>query len=532
VVPPAIGADGRFVAVAQPDRDGARVSLIDVAGGMTVAGFATEAPTGWALAPGGAWLALVDGSRRGRVLDARTGTTIVEFFHDSALTRVLANGTEGIVAVDEQDRIVAWDVDTGGDALGPEDSRELGTTAAPASLALAASGQTLAYLDSDGFIAVLDPATGLHRASLGHGEALNLRAALSPDGTRLLSLSDSLLRSWDVGGIVAEGPDFGSVSAVALDARTGLGMLGHRGGQVGVLPGLPAAATTGRASQAVLTHRGSVTRLALAGNGEVAASGDSDGVVRVWNLRTGTRFSYVLRHPAGPVEALAFSPDARWLVSAAGGVARVFELATGDQQREIETEGRPQALAVSPDSALVAVGDSAGNIYLVSPGSGIGVQTIRGRGAITALAFGATRDELVSGSAEGDLVFWDTATAMAIGAARRFPGPIRWIDAGGSGRWVSLQSGVWLHRLDRGVDPPAVIASRLLPEQLRPGAALGLVDETLVRGLAIRGGGRLALADLALGPADASAALPEGDFGRILGLALDTTTGAVQERFP
>ena len=105
-------------------------------------------------------------------------------------------------------------------------------------------------------------------------------------------------------------------------------------------------------------------------------------------------------------------------MSAAGNTARIFELASGAVAREIDTEGRPLAIAVSPDGMLVAVGDSAGNIYFATPASGIGMQTIRGRAPITALAFGGSRDELVSGSSDGDLVFWNTATATAVDAAR------------------------------------------------------------------------------------------------------------------
>jgi WD40 repeat protein len=530
--PPELSADERFLAIAESAGESARVTLLAVDDGSTIGSFETESWSDWSLAPEARTLALVDGSRRGRVLDPRTGTTIAEFFHERALTRVLAGGADRVVAVDDSGGVVAWTLPAAGGALGPQDSRILGTTVSPRSVAVAVSGQALAYLDPEGFITVLDPGTGLHQQSLGHGEAANLRAMLSPEGDRLVSWSGALLRYWDLGAAAPGGPDFGSVSAVALDARGEIGMLGLRGGQVGLLPGLPAAAATGRASEAILAHRGSVTRLALTANGELAASGSSDGVVRVWNTGTGTRSPVVLRHPVGPIEALAFSPDNRWLVSAAGNSVRVFELASGELEREIETEGLPLAIAVAADSRLVAVGDSAGSIYLAPPDSRIGVQTIRGRAAITALAFGGTSERLASGSDDGDLVLWDTVTASAIEPARRYPGPIRWIEIADDAGSVWLQSGVWLHRLDRSVDPPVVVASRLLPELLRVSPAFGRVDGTRVRGLASRGGGRLALADLTLGPTGSAALLPDRDFSRVLGLRLDPATGAVEKSFP
>ena len=531
LAPPAISADGRYLAVAESTRDGARVSLIDIAAAARIGRFETGTLTAFALAPDAAWLAVVDGSRRGRVLDARTGDVLSQFFHEHALTSVVAGASNRVIAVDEQRAIVSWPLGDGRGALGPQDAELLGETSLPASIAVAESGAALAYLDADGFIAVLDPASGLHHQSLAHGDLAGLRVALSPAGDRLVSFSDSLLRYWDLGATPAAGPDFGSVSAVALDASGKLGVLGLRGGQVGLLPGLPAAASSGRPNEAILGHRGSVTRLALAQSGELAASGSSDGVVRVWNTRTGRRSPGVLRHPAGPIEALAFSPDERWLVSADSNSVRVFELESGDLVREIAIEGQPLAIAVSAASDLIAIGDSAGNIYLAVPDSGAGVEIIRGRSAITALAFGATRERLTSGSDDGDLVLWDTETAAAIDPARRFPGPIRWIELAEDAT-VWLQSGVWLHRLDRSVDPHVIVASRLLPEPLRPEPALALLDGGRVRALANRGGGRLALADLELGPTSAGGALPDRDLGRVLALTLDTATGVVRWRYP
>jgi hypothetical protein len=239
-----------------------------------------------------------------------------------------------------------------------------------------------------------------------------------------------------------------------------------------------------------------------------------------------------MRHPAGPIEALAFSADLRWLVSADGGTARVFARASGELVREIELEGRPLAIAVSADSQLVAIGDSAGNIYLAAPDRPGTVQTIRGRAAVTALAFGSSGGLLASGSSDGDLAFWDAHSLSAVSAAQRFTGAIRWIELAGDAGTVWLQSGTWLHRVDRSVAPPAIDSSRLLPELLRPAPALALVDGGLVRGLASRGGGRLALADVPLGPSPARDLLPDRDFGQVLQLVLDSATGAVQKQYP
>jgi hypothetical protein len=281
-----------------------------------------------------------------------------------------------------------------------------------------------------------------------------------------------------------------------------------------------------------------VTSLAVSATGERAASGSSDGVVRVWNTRTGSRDLSLLRHPAGPISALAFSPDDRWLVSAGPRLVRVFELASGNTISEVEVEGRPGAVAIADDSRIVAVGDSAGNIFLATPDASAGVLTIRVSSPITALDFAGEPALLASGSRNGDLVLWDPFSVSTV-ASLRFPAPIRWLELADDGASIRVQSGSWLHDVARGAGMPEVRRSRLLPESLRRGAALvGMADGSL-RALANAGGGRLEfrtlgeVADPAFGeaadPAAGAVAIPDRDWQTVLGMRLDTATGAIVE---
>jgi hypothetical protein len=58
------------------------------------------------------------------------------------------------------------------------------------------------------------------------------------------------------------------------------------------------------------------------------------------------------------------------------------------------------------------------------------------------------------------------------------------------------------------------------------------VGEDVVRGLANAGGGRLAIADIAMAPRPAAAPVPERDWGAVLGLELDATTGELRRPVP
>jgi WD40 repeat protein len=286
-----------------------------------------------------------------------------------------------------------------------------------------------------------------------------------------------------------------------------------------------------------------VTSLALNDPGSLAASGGSDGVVRVWDTRAGERIPFVLRHPAGPISALAFSHDDRWLVSAGPSSVRVFALADGALVNEIHVDGRPLTVTIDPGNRLMAVGDSSGNIFLAAPDGSAGQFTFRGGSPITALRFAHEPGLLASGSAAGDLVFWDTLTVAASSASRHFAGPIRWIAFAPDSSGLHLQSGSWLHSLDRTDDSTRVVASVLLPERLRVAPALVLSrDGVSVSALARAGGRSLAFGIVPLGAAaqvlditsdpTAGAVLPQRDWRGVLGIELDTASGEIRRIAP
>jgi hypothetical protein len=324
-------------------------------------------------------------------------------------------------------------------------------------------------------------------------------------------------------------------------------VLGFRGGEVAFLPGLDASVLTRGTIAAETGHRGVVTSLAFNSSGELAASGGSEGVVRVWNTRSGAREPALLRHPAGPVAGLVFSADDRWLVSAGPTSVRVFALPVGgpasasaEPATEIRLGAKPQAVALAANNRILAVGDSAGDIVLAAPDGSTGEITVRGGSPVTALAFGPGSGVLASGSAAGDLVLWDTLTVAAIGSALAFNAPIGWIAFSPDGSTLYLRSGGWLHVVERGQDGARVIASSLLPAGLRDAPALSLVrDGRAIRALAHAGGGYLnyqeipTVAEVAAVPAAAAgvarSSLADRDWRRILGLELDPVTDSIRK---
>jgi WD40 repeat protein len=544
--PPAVSPDGRFFAVAESVSGRTRVTLTSVADGLQVSRFTSDPWAAWALAADARYLAVVDGSRRGRLLDPLTGESLADFYHERGLDRVIA-ASDRVVAVDALGQIVSWPFADGDGrrTLTPVDSIQIGTTLAADRIRLAADGTTIGYVDASGLVALSNVESGYRLAVYDHGPGSGIGLRLSPGSDRLVSAAGTDIRSWHVSPGGPRGPGFGDVSAVAMDGSGALAVLGYRSGKVQLLRGLPGS-IEGAAAPTVdyIGHRGVVTSLAVNDTGNLVASGASDGLVRVWNAATGMPRPYLLRHPAGPIDALAFSPDNRWLVSTAAGTARVFDLATGERVNDIEVDGEALAVDFAPDSRVVAVGDSAGNIVLVAPDGSQGVLTIRGRSPITALRYSNSASVLASGTRDGNLVVWDTLEVRAIDGAYSFAAPIRWIDFRENFEDLFVQSGAWLYQLDRSATEPGVVASTLLPNRFRNDPALSRTGRASIRALAHAGGGRLAIEDIEMLPAAAfvrepvvdrrqrSELLDRRDWSQVLGLKIDPVTGLVRPSGP
>ncbi len=106
------------------------------------------------------------------------------------------------------------------------------------------------------------------------------------------------------------------------------------------------------------------------------ASGSVDNTVIVWDARDGTRIEQPLVGHQSTVDAVAFSPDGKWLAS----------------------------------------GDDNGLIMLWSVGHwGAGVRLVATSHVISALAFSPDSRRLASGNGDGTIVLWDVVDARTVG---------------------------------------------------------------------------------------------------------------------
>jgi WD40 repeat protein/subtilisin-like proprotein convertase family protein len=537
LLPPALSVSGDYVAIAEHvEPDSALFSLVRTKDGKLVASI--EGQPGvrrWLLGPGGRFLALLGPSRLIRVIDPRTGEVLLEAAQQRDVQRLMAARHGSLlVSVDVAGDIEAWPIATGGEHT-PRRGRRVGITVDADSVSVSADASTVAFEAVRGYVVARD-LRGRHapiRLRVDRSFRGPVQTRLSPNGGSLLTVTGGLLQLWRLGDA---GPPLGAgldLSSLALDPAGNVAALGFRSGYVSVVP-VSDLKDVGDTQSRVdyIGHQGAVSSLDVSVDLGMVVSGGVDGVVRVWDLATGAPTPHFMRHPAGPVHDVELSGDGRWIASAAEYSARIWRVSDGGVAGEVSVNGAALAVAFSPDSTLVAVGDSAGNVFFARPGGSELPLSLRAQAAVQAIAFSPRGDLLVTGDMAGNVQLWNVQTGEPIGDAQVFRHAVRWVGFSGDGAHVVVQTSHWLHRLKLGADGAAVLDSRLLEAGLEPGASIAAPGADRLRLIGGRRLGQPALYRLDLA-APTDPALPEDspllqrDWSMALGLTLDAQARVV-----
>lgn len=536
-LPPAVSADELFVVIAEGDPAAPVFSLLETDTGQRLARFpGWPGTTGWALARGASYLAVLDGSRRGRLLDPRSGDLLTEFIHQRELVRVVPMAREHqLVTVDVDGAVLAWRAVPPEFDVSTTESLYLGATADPSSLTIAVAAPMLAF-DTAEHLVALRSISGRERATFlgasGAGGAARLR--LESQAHSLVTAVGPLIRLWRTEPETGGGPSVTDLSAIGVDPSGEFVALGFHGGHARVKQVTELGADQ-KVSQSVdyIGHRGMITSLAVSAAHNVFASGGEDGVVRLWSVQSVAPNEFFLRHTTGPVHALSFSNDAQLLISAADYSARVWQTQTGELVGEIPVNGTALAVAFSPRSDLVAVGDSAGTIFFgASRGAEI-LRSSRARSAVTALAFSPDSQTMASGDAGGNLLLWDVLNGEPSKGVYLFPQPVDWIRFRGDGRQLLARTGQWVHELDADAAGLSVVESRLLPTEFDTDAVLTELADGTIRVVGSPSSGLLVVRDFVMSapigePLAADSPLLARDWSRALGLSVDRAAGIVR----
>lgn len=165
--------------------------------------------------------------------------------------------------------------------------------------------------------------------------------------------------------------------------------------------------------------------LAVTEDGALAAIGEENGKIRIYDAASGQQQKTLVNHTA-PVTALRFTADKSKLVSvSADKSVRVWNVADGQQVGLVETPAALQAVALVGEGKLIATG-GADNIIRLWDFAAVTApnkpaeplkptKEIPGHGGpVTSLATYGPGAELVSGSQDGTVRVWNVAAGNAV----------------------------------------------------------------------------------------------------------------------
>jgi WD40 repeat protein len=330
------------------------------------------------------------------------------FLEQEAWVTALAFGPDGaLLATGHEDGTVRlWDV------AGPLVIRTWPAHhRAVSALAFSQEGDRLASAGEERTICLWSPDDGrLEGTLLGHTDRVPA-LAWQPRGGRLYSAGwDTTVRVWDTAScepVILLNSHAGQVTALAVN-RAGTTLAAADAANSLHVWALP----DHRELRVFREHTAEVRALTFSPDGRLLASGGADRVVRLWSgLETAAP------EPAPVVSTadagLTTSPDGRHLIRTGGGTA--LSLAdTGSGQALVRLEGAAvlDAVACSPDGRWIAGSAADVPLRLWGAASGRLRHTLQGqRPPIAALAFSPDSARLASGSPRGtDVWLWDVAT--------------------------------------------------------------------------------------------------------------------------
>ncbi len=396
----------------------------------------------------------------------------------------LALGPDGLkVAVGIEGGIQLVDTRTG-----ETETRTADLAGHPESLLFSHDGRTLVSTNDDGTVTVWDAGSATPRETLrGHSAS---RAVFSRDGETLYTVSgDGTAIAWDLTGARRLGRPFmltrdrpldemsdaypgrfspdGRLIAVGLknggiafrDAQTFMpsgAPLRETGGEVQALAFSPDGATLAGVSSSGMTtlwdvssrslrhepfYAGLDASIAFSPDGKTLATSGSGGGVAFWDVETGESSGRI--GGFGRSRDVAFSADGERVAFAEDGSgfprAQVWDVAKRSRIAEVSggDEGDAQAVALSPDGRIVAVGGYGRAVRLWDVRTGKLLHALDGGGA-QALEF--SRDGRILAVSNARASLWDVQTGVQIGPTLTAGNQTAAMDLSSDGRRLLITS--------------------------------------------------------------------------------------------
>lgn len=207
-------------------------------------------------------------------------------------------------------------------------------------------------------------------------------------------------------------------------------------------------------------HLDAVTTLAFSSDGKWLATGSADKTVRLWDIKAldPIKDPVELRGHNGIIHALAFSPDGRWLATGSDDLtARLWDLQDTNPASSsvvLENNGWVYALTFSPDGRWLATGSEDGSTRLwnMQAAGQADTATLTDKPVvlpgherlIQTLAFSPNGGWLATGSRDHNIFLWNLRELNPTSGPVVLKGHKDWVNAlafSPDNRWLASGSG-------------------------------------------------------------------------------------------
>jgi WD40 repeat protein len=166
-------------------------------------------------------------------------------------------------------------------------------------------------------------------------------------------------------------------------------------------------------------HENVVQTVAFSPDGSSLASGDIDGMVRLWDVASGS--GKVLFEADDAVNTVVFSPDGDTIaVASTDETLYLVDARTGEVNQRITHRAPVVAVAFSPDGETIATSFGTPQLWDVSTGQAIGEPLVGHTKIVTAVEFTEDGDTLITSGMDGTIHTWRVADQA----------PVRTIETG------------------------------------------------------------------------------------------------------
>ena len=475
---PAVSPDGRHFAMAEASPK--LVWIRELASGREVfrmpsAGEATAV----AVAPGGLLLAMADPGDVVRVWHAADRALLGEFSQDAPVL-ALAFDPSGrwLTTVDSAQQLRVWDMSA------PQASPILlRPTGDPRQFSFDPSGRRLATMGPAGGYEIWGlPDAMPYGPVLRHSEVRTVLPGAADrlaGGQLMFDESGRLVggrgtRSVTVWQVAQEAApvELPRIAPVVALAPSGLRMgAGLADGRLRLRTRDPeslvlrqALVTSGEAR-----HGGAVTALAFSPDGSRLASVGADGSVLLWDAANGNHVGQLFQHGSGRVEAVELGPDGRLLVTAGELGARTWDAETGAPGPTLGPGRVVNVVALDPAGLRVFTGTPEGEVESWDVASGERLWFGSVEAPVSNIAVSSDGLRIAAAGETGLVQAWGLGPGGRATSAA-LPAPVRGLQFAPDGRTLLVQTPAWIHRLGVEEGRLRVLASRLLPGAVPPGA--------------------------------------------------------------